>query len=489
MRSFGWQLSLLCLSARARGCEICLGSEASKEGVIDLSSHELDDLTLRHPLLLLLLYDPYSQRSLEARKQHDAAAQRLSELGTFTMVRADIRSRPSVAAQLHVSLSDTPALRVLRGDPSFGYPLPGGMRASEIVENMMAQQAIDLSSLYHDASSLTRLDASPRTRVVAHLSHPHSIHAFKQVAVAYAGVITFAMVITNSSVEGEPSSSRGKQPGDTEQVELFRERSEQMKGVLPACLVLWVLWASLPSVYELTSETARIYLRVRLLPGFIPAICQILRYVIDSPSRASHQTRDDPDSENIPSQHRGVSGVLFAETSQPKQRAYVRQHLRLVADRLADTGEHGIWLLHANLSDAAHSRLRAQLNLPEAHSRSTAPEAEFAIVVRQGPRCHPPTHTHVKPCLQVMSGSRIKATYVMRRPFTYDAVYDFCVQALRHELWQENWVYELFAHPMVVAAGTAFFIVLVYYIRIRHHSRCQVARRNAEPVCGKLKVT
>ena len=70
-------------------------------------------------------------------------------------------------------------------------------------------------------------------------------------------------------------------------------------------------------------------------------------------------------------------------------------------------GTHGIWLLWADRSDQAHNPLRAQLGLPPAGDvPAAAAREELAIVV--------------------MAGSRVKETYVLREPFSYDALHYFC---------------------------------------------------------------
>ncbi|KAL1495863.1 hypothetical protein AB1Y20_014507 [Prymnesium parvum] len=450
---------LLCLAALASlaaGCEVCDGVRPTADHVLELTADDLAPLLSRHPLLLLLLYSSGSA-SAEAQRQHAAAAALLAPHAGVALARVDVRAHPAVAARLHAFPSDIPALRVLRGDPSFGYPLRAAHRAAEIAAAMVEEAARPVGGLELDAAARARLGGSGKTHVVAWLSSGESKRSVELVAAAFGGAVGFAI----APAEGED-----------ERVELFRERSDDMIGE-PASVVLpptmarrnasdprasrapatsppfsspppplisppppspppplapplapspplapppqlavaplsahelyrWVHWAALPSVYQLSSESARVYLR------------------------------------------EGASGVVFADVAQPKQKAYVRRRLRSVADRLIESGEHGVWLLFADASDRTHDRLRAQLGLGEAS------QPQFAIVV--------------------MANSRISAAYVMREPFSYDAVHHFCLRFRRRELWEEGWARELWARRQLLAAlgvATAAAAVLLRRRRAR----------------------
>eukprot|EP00966_Prymnesium_polylepis_P011936 274054-Prymnesium_polylepis.1 len=147
------------------------------------------------------------------------------------MARVDVGMHPSVAAQLCVADKEIPALRVLRGDVAFGYPLRAATTAGEVVQRMIEQEGIEMGSLERDATAIEQLESSRRTHVVARLSHAESVHAFEQVAAAFAGLITFAIASPAPPAEAIRSGPAGRDAVEAaEAVELFRERSAEMEG-------------------------------------------------------------------------------------------------------------------------------------------------------------------------------------------------------------------------------------------------------------------
>ena len=91
---------------------------------------------------------------------------------------------------------------------------------------MLEEEVVQFGSLRRDAAAMAELEASSRTRVVASLSSAESIRAFEQVAAAYAGTITFAIVPPPPPPEGAAEADVEA----LEEVELFRERSADMEG-------------------------------------------------------------------------------------------------------------------------------------------------------------------------------------------------------------------------------------------------------------------
>ena len=181
---------LFSLALQVQSCEVCKGVRVDGS-VLELSSDALDDTVSSHPLLLLLLYQPWCSRSEHLLKEHAVAS---GVLGTdITFARVDVSAHPAAATQLGVSITEVPTLRVLRGDALFGYPLRSGMSAAEIASRMREEQALQLGSLELDELAMASLEASSGTRVVASLCSEESITAFEQVAAAFAGTITFAM--------------------------------------------------------------------------------------------------------------------------------------------------------------------------------------------------------------------------------------------------------------------------------------------------------
>ena len=219
-------VALLYLASLAAGCEVCDGATMGEDNVLELTADALDESVCAHELMLLLLYKSWSSRSDELRKQHVSAAAKLSGRPGITLARVDLSAHPSVAAQLQLADSEIPALRVLRGDASFGYAPRSGRSAGELAQAMLEEEVVQFGSLRRDAAAMAELEASSRTRVVASLSSAESIRAFEQVAAAYAGTITFAIVPPPPPPEGAAEADVEA----LEEVELFRERSADMEG-------------------------------------------------------------------------------------------------------------------------------------------------------------------------------------------------------------------------------------------------------------------
>ena len=71
----------------------------------------------------------------------------------------------------------------------------------------------------------------------------------------------------------------------------------------------------------------------------------------------------------------------------------------------------------------------------------------------------------------VMAGSRVKETYVLREPFSYYALHDFCRSYHRRELWPEGWMRELRARPKLLALGLAAAALLLLLLRRRRSTK------------------
>ena len=173
-----------------------------------------------------------------------------------------------------------------------------------------------------------------------------------------------------------------------------------------AALYSWVRWASLPTVYELTAQSASTYLT------------------------------------------EGSSAVLFVPgaSTAPKTREYARRRLRKLSERLRGAGEHGLWLLWADAYDATHSRLRAQLELPPRHATSatttatataTATAAASASASASASAAAPGGGVGAADGefgIVVMAGGRISERYVMPPPFSFDAAHEFALDFLHGRL-------------------------------------------------------
>lgn len=167
-------------------------------------------------------------------------------------------------------------------------------------------------------------------------------------------------------------------------------------------------WAALPTVFELTTASAQVYLQ------------------------------------------EGSSAVCFLDMSavpRPRQQEYAVRRLRKLAAKLNVAGAHGLWLLWADRSDPAHDRLRAHLGVAPA-----APgESQFAIVV--------------------MAGSRVSQTFVMRSEFSMDSAYSFCVTFLDGQLWPEGWqkelIYALSNRCVLLLAAVVCCLLLAWQRRVR----------------------
>ena len=216
---------------------------------------------------------------------------------------------------------------------------------------------------------------------------------------------------------GEPPPPPGGAPAPVEETAvLLRERSPTMEGEMPELVMpvvggvlephalrRWVRWAALPTVHQLTSESAKAFL------------------------------------------HEGSAGVLFVHRRRAEAREYVVRRLRRVA-ALAEDAASAPWLLRAERSDPIHARLR-ELGLPpvETAAEAVAADASDFAIARMG-------------------GGHVLQTYAMSAPFSYDALREharaYCAGELRADI---HWRKELRERWPSVAAAVAAVAALLYY--------------------------
>ena len=431
-------IALLCVAARmANACDVCDGLAARKVAsgeVLEISDEGQERLVVEHALTALLLYKPYDPRTQPLQQAFDEVAISLKDSGLLqscVMAQINVESFPRAASLLNVESVELPAIRILRGDAAFGYPLrsaAGGAQA------LLAQLRTEITRL--PAPAIERLDpddlaefeaTGKGTRVVAELTDSHSVRALGQVTHALHGAVRFAMPQVAPPTAPHGGATSAPSPPPVARVRLVREVSADFDGEEPALemprrfptvageapasaaggashavaapaapashegrvgaqqLYRWVRWAALPSVFALTPQTATTYLV------------------------------------------EGASGVLFVPgaAGSNRTRDYAVRRLRKLASRLRDAGDHGLWLLWADRHDQSHARLRAQLGLADgagagvaggatAAAGGAADGSEFAIVV--------------------MAGARILHRFPLPPPFTFERVYEHCTAFLRGEL-------------------------------------------------------
>ena len=445
-------LAFTLLSVCCDACDICDGTrgqrslaDGSIDEVLELSAKGLEIAVAEHPLVLVLLYAPKwfmderERRLLAAFGQAAQVARR--EALPAALARVDIDQFPSVAAALQVPRAALPTLRLLRGSVGYGSEWRGGRGAGDLVTYLREEAATPTAvRTLDDDAAAAAFAALSTTRVRGRLWRPASVDAFAQVAATFRGAIKFAMeprAADDAPVDapesgaapaapatpaGEPPPPPGGAPApvEAETVVLLRERSPTMEGEMPELVMpvvggalephalrRWVRWAALPTVHQLTSESAKAFL------------------------------------------HEGSAGVLFVRTGgAPKQREYVVRRLRRVAAALAEDGAPApLWLLWAERSDPVHARLREKLGLPpvETAAEAAAADASDFAIARMG-------------------GGHVLQTYAMSAPFSYDALREharaYCAGELRADI---HWRKELRERWPSVAAAVAAVAALLYY--------------------------
>ena len=200
---------------------------------------------------------------------------------------------------------------------------------------------------------------------------------------------------------GEPPPPPGAPaPVEAEtRVVLLRERSPTMEGEMPQLVMpvvggalephalrRWVRWAALPTVHQLTSESAKAFL------------------------------------------HEGSAGVLFVRTGGAPSSASTScaGSAASPAALAEDAASAPLWLLWAERSDPIHARLREKLGLPpvETAAEAAAADASDFAIAR-------------------MEGGHVLQTYAMSAPFSYDALREharaYCAGELRADIhWRKG---------------------------------------------------
>ena len=451
-------VACLQLLSTAAACDVCDGIAAKKVAsgeVLEISDEGLERLAPAHDLLALLLYRTFDARTQPMQSAFDSVAAALKAEGLLdrcVMAQLDTEKFPRAAALLHVEAVELPAIRMLRGDASFGYPLRAGFGSSAQELAARIRSEID-----RGASPLTaRLELAALqgfehdgndTRVVADVTRPRSVRAIEQVAHALHGAVRFAMPFaappstaaagTSSmaaalapdsptppsmppSAPPAPSAAPPSRPpvasaraAVVERVRLLREVSADTTNDTP----LLEMPAAFPAVAgepaasgEATSEaTGEVGgLSARALYRWVRWAALPSVFALTQATAPTYLVE-------------GASGVLFQPgvTTSNKTREYAVRRLRKLARRLQDEGAHGLWLLWADSHDPTHARLRVQLGMAEGLTPSRdapggAPEGEFAIVV--------------------MAGGRMLHRFIMPPPLGFEHIHTFALAFLNGEL-------------------------------------------------------
>ncbi len=479
-------LFLSALPSPTEPCDVCDGIASRKINsgeVLEINDAGLERLAPAHSMLAILLYKPYDAKTERMQRAFDDVASALKADGLLdkcVLAQIDAETFPRAAASLHVEAVEMPAIRLVRGDAAFGYPL----RAGGSVAELLSRLRIEISRRDAPAAKrllpeeLSRLESDGNgTRVLVRASRQSSLRAVEQVAHALHGAVTFALPASPSdrtaasleplppppvsplspppppseappSSSSSPPSSSSSSVLSPERVRLLREVSPDLAGEVPALempthfadvdggyplahgvggvsarqLYRWVRWAALPSVFALTPSSATTYLV------------------------------------------EGASGIAFVKgvDGSNKTRDFVVRRLRRIAERMRLEGEHGLWLLYADPNDAAHARLRLQLGLggqgaatttsSSSSSSNTPPAASNAAGTSE-------KESGGEFAIIVMAGGRILERFVMPPPFTFDAVHAFSSAFVRGELlgakrkWEALRVYGLAALGLVALVG------------------------------------
>ena len=211
----------LVLAAVCDACDVCDGIASRKVlsgEVLDISDVGLHQLAPSHDAIALLVFrsslwltDKHTERVQQA---FNKAAAVLKEGGMpLVMAQLDAREFPHVASMLRLAPQELPAVRILRGDPTFSYPLRSSTAAAEMLARL-----VDESQQPQTASVVAALDVAELvafagvaegsvrdgTRVVANVSSARSLRAVRQVAHAFHGTIRFATLLSASPAAVTP---------------------------------------------------------------------------------------------------------------------------------------------------------------------------------------------------------------------------------------------------------------------------------------------
>lgn len=478
-------------SSFTAACDVCDGVAAKKVAsgeVLEISDEGLERLAPAHPLLALLLYKPYDPRTQPMQSAFDAVAAALKSEGLLdrcVMAQINAESFPRASARLHIEAVELPAIRVLRGDASFGYPLLTGLGSSaqELAAHIKQQLDRGAAPLVATLSPADIGDLEHRandTRVIAEVSNPMSSHALEQVAHALHGAVRFATPLapppgsapttptqTAAAAPTPPSSppsipapseasksptsppqagsaARGAAAASThtasiERVRLLRENSADMVDDPPTIEMphhFAAVAGEPPSARaEGGGQGAGAAISARALYRWVRWAALPSVFALTPATSSSYLAE-------------GASGVLFLPgLSQSNQtRQYAVRRLRKLASRLNTEEAHGLWLLWAYARDPAHVRLRAQLGLADATATASAAAATPAGSVEGG-----------EFAIVVMAGGRILHRFVMPPPFGFDNLYAFARAFLDGELVAA----ERRRHNLFMLGGAAALLVLI----------------------------
>ena len=200
------------------GCSLCTPTRAGDGPVFELTTDSLDAAAERHDLLLLLLYrgasdepqmanakrafgttagrlhsafnDPYLDPSiLDPELRASLASEVTDERHTVMLAQLDAAEHPLALHRLGVHEAELPALRLLRGDASYGYKIRGPpddfvtRTGLAVFDELKAERApaVHLSEAAEaDAGSHQR-----QPRVIGTLPHGTDTCAFQRVAHAF----------------------------------------------------------------------------------------------------------------------------------------------------------------------------------------------------------------------------------------------------------------------------------------------------------------
>lgn len=486
------RFALLFFCATGAGaCDVCDGLATRKVAsgeVLEISDEGLERLAPAHPLLVLLLYKPHDSRTRQMQEAIDAIAASLKALGLLTscvMAQLDADACPRAAAMLHVEPTEMPAIRIVRGDPSFGYALrASGGTVQDLASHVRAEvERTAAPPLTHlDAPDMAAFEAAADggTRVIAAVHLPHSRRAIEQAAHALHGVVAFALPHAAPATPPGPAHATASAP------------TPQPPSAPPPPIASPAPSSAPPAIAKLIAPE-----RVRLIressddfagepptlemPARFPAVAGEAPSLAAPPAASprssaanavtNHRMTEQDDGEReesgggwsarqvhrwvrwaaLPSVYAltpqtaatylvdGASGVLFVPGAAPsgQTRDYATRRLRKVSRQLIEAGDHGLWLLYAGRHDPVHVRLRTQLGLATSgggggidggggaggggRGGAAAGESDFAIVV--------------------MASGRIAHRFVMPPPFTYERVHAHCRAFVRGELLaaQRRW--------------------------------------------------
>ena len=188
----------------ARACDLCNAPpkpafEDLSEHLFELTADSIETVVASHELLVLVLYDDATASHARLRNFATAASTlKGMEPTRILLATIDVGAYAEVAHRLEVPQSTLPAVRLLRGDASFGSEYHGGHSSPDEVVGALLEE-LQLGG----ESVVTRLRpedeaewrAANDTRVVARLRRPESLRAYMQVASAFRRAIRFGLLL------------------------------------------------------------------------------------------------------------------------------------------------------------------------------------------------------------------------------------------------------------------------------------------------------